>query len=115
MIVDTSRVFIIYSHALFAQGVSSLLHREPGLEVVGMDADWREAMKRIGALRPDVVVIDGDTSSVEMLQALGQVLTSIPRTKVISISLASNNASVYRVQQMAIRQTEDLIQAIRTA
>jgi len=112
---DTRRVFILYTHALFAQGISSLLGSVPGLQVVGMDADWRRAVERLGRLRPDVVVVDGDSSSTDLLQAISQVLSEIPRSKVIRISLSSNSASIFRAQQMVIGKTEDLIEAIRTA
>ncbi len=92
-----------------------MLGSVPGLQVVGMDADWRRAAERVGLLRPDVVVVDGDSSSADLLQAISQVLAEIPKSKVIRISLSSNSASIYRAQQVIIGKTEDLIEAIQTA
>lgn len=114
-VTDASKVFILYRHALFASGISSLLGSQPGLQIVGMDADWSRAAERIDALRPDVVVMDGDSSSADLLEAVGRVIAQAAEIKVIRVSLSSNNASVYRAQQMVIGKTEDLIEAIRTA
>ena len=115
MIAETCSVFIVYSHALFAEGVNSLLSQEPGLTVVGMEANWDRAVERITVLQPDVVVIDGENSDSGMIKAMSCLLARLSGTKVISLSLSSNNANIYHAQQVPINQTEDLISAIRTA
>lgn len=82
---------------------------------MGMDADWSRAAERVVALRPDVVVMDADSSSAALLEAVSQVIARGVDMKVIRVSLSSNSASVYRAQQMVIGRAEDLIEAVRTA
>jgi chemotaxis response regulator CheB len=113
-ITETRKVFIVYSHALFAEGVNSLLGKEEGLLVVGMENDWKRAVERIYEAKPEVVVIDGEHTDSDLLQAMAGVLAMLPGTTIISLSLSHNNAAVFRKTLVPIKQTEDLIQAIKT-
>lgn len=52
------RVFLVDDHEVVRRGVADLLEAEPDLEVVGEAGTASEAMARVPALRPDVVVLD---------------------------------------------------------
>ena len=49
------RVLICDDHALFREGVKSILALHPEFEVVGEAEDGREAVERATRLNPDVV------------------------------------------------------------
>jgi DNA-binding NarL/FixJ family response regulator len=52
------RVLIADDHRLMREGTAALLARDPGIEVVGLAADGREALARADELQPDVLVVD---------------------------------------------------------
>ena len=52
------RIYIVASHPLYAQGVSSLLEAQPDIQVVGLGQFSPATVREITTLRPDVVVID---------------------------------------------------------
>jgi two-component system response regulator DevR len=52
------RIFILDDHELVREGLRDLLEHE-GFEVVGVSGSAVEATRRIPALKPDVVVLDG--------------------------------------------------------
>ncbi len=52
------RVLIVDDQTLVRQGIRSLLELAGGIEVVGEAEDGAEALERIAALRPDVVLLD---------------------------------------------------------
>jgi NarL family two-component system response regulator LiaR len=52
------RVLIVDDHEVVRQGLRFVLAQEPDLEVVGECADGTRAMAVMGALRPDVVLLD---------------------------------------------------------
>ncbi len=67
----TIRVFLLDDHELVRRGVRELLSEEPDLEVVGEAATSEEALRRVGALAPDVAVLDvrlgeNETDGVEV-------------------------------------------------
>jgi len=52
------RVFLVDDHEVVRRGVADLLGMEDDLEVVGAAGTAAEALARVPALRPDVVVLD---------------------------------------------------------
>ena len=52
------RVLLVDDQALVRAGFRALIDSEEDLEVVGEASDGEEALERIGALRPDVVLMD---------------------------------------------------------
>ena len=78
LIVDDSRDFLAAAQAA--------LERE-GLEVVGVASTSREAIEQLGALRPDVTLVDidlGDESGFDVARRLVAGADPAPRLIIIS-------------------------------
>lgn len=52
------RIFLVDDHELVRRGVADVLERETGLTVVGEAGTVRDAIARVDATRPDIVVLD---------------------------------------------------------
>jgi hypothetical protein len=105
------RVFIVASHPLFAQGVHTLLDGQSGLTVVGMGQAELGVIDQIRELRPDVVVLDADSSSqVSLLPAL---LRENLGVKLVGLTLEDNRIDVYYQQQIIGTDVGDLVEAVR--
>jgi DNA-binding NarL/FixJ family response regulator len=52
------RILLVDDHPIVRQGLRTLLEGRPGWEVVGEASDGIEALDKVGALQPDVVVLD---------------------------------------------------------
>ena len=83
-----TRVFILTSQPLFAQGVQSLLSGQPGIEVVGVATVDPDVFAQVQAAAPDVVIIEAGSGGQSRLVA--QVLESIPGAKVVGLTLEDN-------------------------
>ena len=52
------RVFLVDDHEVVRRGVGEVLEDDPGISVVGEAGTVAEALARVPAVRPDVVVVD---------------------------------------------------------
>jgi two-component system, NarL family, response regulator DevR len=52
------RVFLVDDHEVVRRGVAEVLEDDPGITVVGEAGTVAEALARVPAVRPDVVVVD---------------------------------------------------------
>jgi len=108
--MNSSRVFILTSQSLFAQGVQSLLSGQPGIQVVGVATISPAVFAQVQAAAPDVVIIEATGEEQGLLVA--QVLDSIPGVKVIGLTLDDNRIHIYYQQMKQGRRVEDLLEAI---
>lgn len=106
------RIYIIASHSLFAQGVSSLLEVEPDIQVVGLGEYTPETLCEIEAIHPDVAIIDTDQS--RRSEITDTLLKRIPGLTLVGLSLAEENISITYLQQKTGAAVEDLVAAVRS-
>jgi len=67
------RILIVDDHEVVRVGLSSLLGSQPGMEVVGVAGTAEEALEKVGALSPDVVLLDirlGTASGLDVSREL---------------------------------------------
>jgi DNA-binding NarL/FixJ family response regulator len=107
-------------HRIVRQGLRVILAAEPGFELVGEAADGLEAVRLAERLQPDVLVLDLMLPGLSGLEVTHQVLRRSPRTRVVILSMHSDEAyvvealragaSAYVLKNSGI---EELVQAIR--
>jgi two-component system response regulator DevR len=74
------KVFLVDDHEVVRRGVADLLDEEDDLTVIGQAASVSQALARIPALRPDVVVLDvrlPDGNGVELCRELRSMLPGL--------------------------------------
>jgi hypothetical protein len=106
-----TRVFILASRPLFAQGVESLLSGQPGIKVIGVATVDPDVFVQVQAAAPDVVIVEAEGGEQSFLVA--QVLASNPAARVVGLSLDDNRIHTYYQQMKQGRRVEDLLEAIR--
>ena len=88
------RVLLVDDHALFRKGLANLLRAEPDFEVVGEAADGQEAIAKAPSLRPDVILMDVRMPRVSGLEATRQILSTLPQTKILMLSMSEDEDAV---------------------
>jgi DNA-binding NarL/FixJ family response regulator len=106
------RVLLIARRTLFGRGVENLLRQAPGLEVWVCAADEGEALARIEALQPDVVVLEHQEPATDAGHALKHILRANEQLKVIELDPQDDTIWIYSTQQQVFRQVADLVAAI---
>jgi DNA-binding NarL/FixJ family response regulator len=81
------RVVIADDHALVREGLRRMLTESGRVEVIGEAADGAAAIAQVGALRPDVLLLDISMPGVDGLQAAGAIAALSVPTKVLILSM----------------------------
>jgi DNA-binding NarL/FixJ family response regulator len=88
------RVFLADDHTLVRHGFRRILEDDPRIEVVGEASTGLSAVEQCKELKPDVVVMDLYMPELGGLEATAEVLKAEPDTKVLILSMYSNEAYV---------------------
>ena len=113
------RILLVDDHEVVRLGLKSLLDRHPEFEVVAEASNAREALERVAAYTPDVVVMDIRLPGGSGIEACDEISTNYPNTKVIMLTSYAEDemlfsairagASGYVLKQIG---GEDLVRAI---
>src|SRR5688500_10035332 len=93
------RVLLGDDHTLFRHGMRKILEARSDWEVVAEVGDGREAIRQAVALRPDVAVIDIGMPLLNGIDATQQIVKRAPETRVLVLSMHSDEAYVTRALQ----------------
>ena len=93
------RLLLGDDHTLMRQGLRKILEERPEWEVVAEVGDGREAVRKCVALKPDVAVLDVAMPLLNGIDATQQIVRKVPQTKVLVLSMYSDEAYVTRALQ----------------
>jgi DNA-binding NarL/FixJ family response regulator len=95
-VTDRIRVLLVDDHAMFREGVRSLLEGEPDLEVVGEVEDGRQAVQTALSLAPDVVLMDITMPNLDGIEATRQIRAQNDAIKVLVLTMHDNEDVFFR-------------------
>jgi len=96
------RVLIADDHAILREGLRALLGATPDIEVVGEAADGREAIAQVGALRPDIVLMDAAMPGLGGLEATLEIRRTHPDVKVLVLTQYEDREYIHRFLQAGV-------------
>lgn len=89
------RVLLADDHALFRQGVKSLLASRPNIQVVGTVGDGCEAIRMVRELVPDVVLMDIGMPNCDGLEATRRIKLEFPHVKIVILSVVDDHDTIF--------------------
>ncbi len=93
------RLLVVDDHDLFRAGLASLLSAEASIEVVGQASGGKVGVRLAAELRPEVVLMDVRMPDLSGPEATRLILASDPETKVLALTVSSDDADVSAVLQ----------------
>lgn len=121
--IQTS-ILLADDHQVVIDGLRSLLANEQDMSVIGQASDGMQVLPTVLALHPDVLVLDLMMPGMNGLEVSRQLREKAPETKVIILSMHSNDAYVvealrngvagYVLKQADARTLLDAVRAVRT-
>src|SRR5262245_31711025 len=88
------RVLLVDDHALFRDGLRSLLEAR-GVDVVGEARTGREGIDLARRLRPDVVLMDLSMPELSGLAATRVLSADMPDVKVVILTASEDDADLF--------------------
>src|SRR5437660_1348406 len=82
----TVRVLLADDQTLFRVGLARLLEADPRVEIVGEAADGAEAVRLVGSLKPDVVLMDLKMPNMDGISATREIVSKHPDVKVLILT-----------------------------
>jgi DNA-binding NarL/FixJ family response regulator len=97
------RLLIVDDHASFRASLRALLSRADGLAVVGEAASGPEAVTRVAALQPDVVLMDLAMPGGDGIDATRRIVDAAPHVAVLVLTMSDDDDSVFAAVQAGAR------------
>ena len=107
-----TRVFVFSRCPLLALGLASLLRKEAGVTIVGIQTKPEEVLEHIARVQPDAIIVDNGPLSGGASPITDQVLRAGVGSGVIELDLLDNNLFVCQRQQHVVGDICDLLEAI---
>jgi two-component system NarL family response regulator len=114
------RVLIVEDHRMVREALCEVLNKVPDIEVAGEAGDAREALEQMGALRPDVVVLDIRLPDLNGVEVAARLRDAGSAAKIVALSafadkrfvtaMLRSGASAYVTKSAA---GTELVRAIR--
>ena len=84
------RILVVDDHTLFRRGLTALLTRDVGLQVVGDAADAGQALRKAQELKPDVILLDNHLPGVNGVDALPSLLEAAPDACILMLTVSED-------------------------
>lgn len=96
-------VLLVDDHALVRRGFRRMLEDDQAIDVVGEASNGEEAIRLVGELKPDVVVMDSAMPVTSGLAATRAILATDPGVKILMLSMHSEETLVRQAMDAGAR------------
>ena len=97
------RVLLADDHAMFRQGLKSLLESEPDIRVIGEANSGRDAVRYAADTKPDVIVMDIQMPELDGVKATQSILEINPTANVIILTMYRQDSYVFEAVKAGAR------------
>jgi DNA-binding NarL/FixJ family response regulator len=114
-------VIVADDHAIFRQGLASLLQAEADIALLGQAANGAEAWGLIESLRPDVAILDLSMPETTGIEVARRVEAAGLDTRIVLLTMHDDPSAVLQAQEAGVagyvlkdNSFEELVQAVHT-
>lgn len=93
--MERIRVLLADDHALFRDGLATILATQPDFEVVGEAGDGLEALVKARELVPDLILMDIEMPGCDGLEATRQIVQELPAVIVVMLTVRGEDEKLF--------------------
>lgn len=93
--IGKQRVFIVEDHTLLRAGLRALLKQESNLEIVGEADNGRDAIRAIGTLLPNLVLMDLSMPGMNGIEAILDIKRRNPETRILVLTIHKTDEYIH--------------------
>jgi DNA-binding NarL/FixJ family response regulator len=92
-----TRVFMVDDHPLMRKGLGELINQQPDMIICGEADDAPEALKAIGQIRPDLVIVDISLKTQNGIELIKNIKAINPSIQILVLSMHDESIYALRV------------------
>jgi DNA-binding NarL/FixJ family response regulator len=81
------RILIAEDHTILREGLRALLSADPELEIAGEVDNGRDAIRAVGSLAPDLVLMDLSMPGTNGIEAISEIKRRSPGTRLLALTV----------------------------
>ena len=89
------RLMIVDDHALFREGLASIIRSEQDIEITGLAGSVREAVEMARQTRPDMILMDFSLPDGTGADATRQILAEVPDCKIVFLTMSEEDENLF--------------------
>jgi DNA-binding NarL/FixJ family response regulator len=121
MSANRIRILIVDDHPLILEGIASVLHRQPDMELVGEASNGSEAIEAFAKLRPDVALIDLQMPGMNGVDTISAIVQKWPGARCVVLTTYAGDVQATRALKAGAKGyllksmlRKELVDTIRT-
>lgn len=118
--VSRKQILIADDHEMLRRGLRAMLEKQLDWEICGEAVDGQEAVDKVTALNPDLVILDINMPVLNGLVAVRQILRNRPKTKVLIFTVHDSDQTAKEIQAAGAHAylsksnaSEDLLRVVK--
>jgi two-component system, NarL family, response regulator NreC len=115
------RVFITDDHEIYLEGLSLLLGKQEGIEVIGTATSGKELLEQVRDLKADILLLDVYLPDLGEEEIVQQIRAARPDLRIIYLTLLRGTRYVHKLSKYNIQgyvlknaSLDELLQALRS-
>lgn len=96
------RIMLVDDHKLFRCGIKSLFEKKDGICVIAEASNGKDAISKILAQNPDVVLLDLELGDINGLDLIDKIMSQKPNVKFVILTSHINEHVINKAMKMGI-------------
>jgi DNA-binding NarL/FixJ family response regulator len=93
--MERIRVLLVDDHALFREGLASIVGAQADMEVIGEAEDGLEAVVKARQLEPDLILMDIEMPDMDGLEATRQIKHEHPEALIVILTVRGDDEKLF--------------------